>query len=217
MASAPHSTEAPSQEDASTRERILDVALDCFASLGFDGASTRTIATGAGVNQGLIPYYFGTKDALWREAVDLAFARLREGMGELGAEAGHLGDRERLAVLIRRYVHFVAKHPEFVRLMHEEGKRESDRMDWLVERHVRPLYEALTSLFLRADGVGRLPAHMDPLHFYYVYVGAVGALFHQAPECRRLTGRDPSDPAVVEAHADALVQLFLGDTKEDSR
>ena len=45
-------------------------------------------------------------------------------------------------------------------------------------------------------------------------VGAVSALFHQAPECRLLTGRDPSDPAVADAHADALIQLFLGQVSE---
>jgi AcrR family transcriptional regulator len=211
---AKHSVDAakPSvhRDDSSTRERILAIALDCFSELGFDGASTRTIATRAGVNQGLIPYYFGSKEALWHEAVDWAFAALHEGLDNFRVSDDSLGDRDRLALLIRRYVRFVSRHPEFVRLMNEEGKRDGPRMQWLVERHVRPLYAKITELYERAEVMGGLAPHVDPLHFHYIFVGAVSALFHQAPECRLLTGCDPADPAVADAHADAVVQLFLG-------
>jgi AcrR family transcriptional regulator len=200
--------------DASTRERILDEALRSFAERGFDGASTRAIATRAGVNQGLIPYYFGTKEALWREAVDRAFARLAEVLGEAARQPEAVGSRERLAVLIRRYVRFVAAHPEFVMLMNEEGKRDSERMRWLADTHVRPVWEAMTRLYESARAEGGLTGvawegFASP-HFHYLFVGASAAIFHQAPECRRIFGVDPSDPEVVERHADALVGLFLG-------
>ena len=212
MAATPRRT--PAEPDPSTRERILDAAHKAFAELGFDGASTRAISKAAGVNQGLIPYYFGTKDALWREAVDRAFAQLGEGIGDLGDDTLAASQRERLAILLRRYVRFVAAHPEFVRMMNEEGKREGERMNWLVDRHVKPLYAAITQLAGSAGLAGRLPDGLHPLHAHYLIAGAVGALFHQAPECRRLTGLDPSDPEIVEAHADALIRLFLGDDAE---
>ena len=206
-------------EDASTRERILNAALATFSEQGFDGATTRAIATRAGVNLGLIPYYFGGKEGLWREAVDRAFGDLRRGLADVLGAPGAAGGRERAAALIRGYVRFVAAHPEFVRLMHEEGKRDSRRMRWLVDRHVRPLFEATCSMIEQGGPISRLPAGVDPLHFYYILAGAVGILFHQAPECRRLTGTDPRHAAVVEAHADTLVHLLLGgdDEKENAR
>ena len=111
--------------------------------------------------------------------------------------------------MIRAHVRFVAEHTEFVRLMNEEGKRDGPRTKWMIENHVRPVYERLTELFRRA-AVGPFSSDLAPVHFHYILVGAVSALFHQAPECRILTGVDPADPAVVEAHADALVALFLG-------
>ena len=52
---------------------------------------------------------------------------------------------------------------------------------------------------------------MPPIHLFYVLVGAVGMIFSQAPECERLTGTDPtSSEAAIEAHADAVIALFLG-------
>ena len=198
-----------SHDNGNTRDHILAVSLDAFAELGFDGASTRTIAARAGVNQGLIPYYFGTKEALWREAVDRAFAQLRSSVGDVVLAEESVNDRERLALLIRSYVRFAARHPEFVRLMNEEGKRDGPRMRWLVEHHVRPLFDSMTELFRRAGVSTRLGNGLEVPHFHYIFVGAVGTIFHQAPECRLLSGRDPSDEAVIEAHAEALVNLFL--------
>jgi AcrR family transcriptional regulator len=201
---------AARDEDAGPRERILAAALVAFSELGFDGASTREIARRAGVNLGLLTYYFEGKEHLWREAVARAFARLDEGLGDALREAQPFDDRERLRILVRRYVRWVARHPEFVRLMHDEGKRDGPRMRWLVDQHVRPVFEATRAALRAGQAQGFLPAHIDPLHFHYILLGAVGLVFHQAPECRRLAGRDPSDDAFVEAHADAVVHLFLG-------
>jgi len=210
-------------DDPSTREHILQVALEAFSIHGFDGASTRSIATEAGVNQGLIPYYFGTKQTLWREAVDRAFEELHAAMGELvvqPVESERFQDLSAVAQMIRRYVAFVASHPDFVRLMNEEGKRKGPRMRWLVDRHVRPLMDGLSTIFAQvAEGTGS-PSSIPPIHLNYIFVGAVAMIFHQAPECRRVADYDPMTAAAVEAHADALVQLFLGDAslgREDAR
>lgn len=205
------------KSDASTRELILDTALEAFAQQGFEGASTRSIANQAGVNQGLIPYYFGSKQALWREAVDRAFASLDRAMGDLAersVEPIHDSrDKVAAAKAIRRYVAFVAEHPEFVCLMNEEGKRSGPRMEWLADRHVRPALESLRKSLQAVGHSTERVAHIDPVHFSYIFLGAASLLFHQAHECRRATGYDPMAPSAVEAHADALVELFLRDAR----
>jgi AcrR family transcriptional regulator len=195
------------EEDGSTRERLLDVALQAFAELGYDGASTRAIAARAGVNQGLIPYYFGTKETLWREAVDRAFAELRAVFAAVQAEP--VEDAQRVELLIRRFVDFVARRPEFARLMTEEGKRDGPRMRWIVDRHVRPLFEAIQALARGNRVLARLASGPGAPILHYILVGAATQLFHQGPEFRRLTGLDPAAPALIRAHADALVALFV--------
>lgn len=53
-----------------SRRRILESALDLFAAHGYEGASTRQIAEGAGVNLPAIQYYFGNKEGLYRAIIE---------------------------------------------------------------------------------------------------------------------------------------------------
>ena len=193
-----------------TRDRILDAALAAFTELGFDGAPTREIAARAGVPLGLLQYHFGGKEKLWRAAVDLAFSRLHEGLDGLLADPAPADDRERLRALIRAHVGFVADNPEFVFLMHEEGKRRGPRMRWMVDRHVKPIYAEILPLIERAQRSGAVPSGLPPIHLVYALVGAVDAIFHQAEECKRVTGLDPTAPEAVAAHTRTIEALFLG-------
>ncbi|OHX67916.1 TetR/AcrR family transcriptional regulator [Flammeovirga pacifica] len=51
------------------REHVLKVATKLISERGFDGASTREIAQTAKVSQGMINYYFGSKEALLKEII----------------------------------------------------------------------------------------------------------------------------------------------------
>ena len=53
--------------DLDKRERIIAAAYDGLSQKGYDRASTKEIATTAGVAQGLINYYFPSKDQLFAE------------------------------------------------------------------------------------------------------------------------------------------------------
>ena len=203
------SKQRPVAVEPDTRERILHAALEIFADQGFQGATTRAIAERAGVNLGLIKYYFGTKLRLWRAAVDRAFGDLAEAMVVPPAAVDAATQRRRFRESTRALVRFAAARPEFIRLMNDESKREGPRMRWLVDRHVKPLYEQVRALTERGRRTGVLPP-ISPVSMYYLLVGTVGLLFSQAPECRRSTGQDPMDEAFVEAHADAIARLFLG-------
>jgi AcrR family transcriptional regulator len=110
------------EPEGSTRERILAAALEVFAEQGFDGARTRDIAERAGANLGLLTYYFGGKPKLWQAAVASAFRELQDELGEAvaPAEGGAAADeRARLEGVLRRFVHFVARRPAFMRLMND--------------------------------------------------------------------------------------------------
>lgn len=59
---------------AATRAAILDSALRAFSRAGYDSVGTREIARDAGVTAMLVNRYFGSKEALFAAAVEVAFA-----------------------------------------------------------------------------------------------------------------------------------------------
>jgi AcrR family transcriptional regulator len=195
-----------SQQRAATRERIVEAAAEAFAEKGFRGASTRDIAGLAGANQGLITYHFRTKDELWRAAAGHVFGMLRIRLGERLSAHEPDDPRERVREAIREYVRFAAAHPELFRLMVEEGKSAEERMQWLVDTHLKTLYEGFVR-FGELLGDGLDPARQP--HAYYVLAGAASLIFAVAPECRRLTGLDPETKQAVETHADLVARLLV--------
>jgi AcrR family transcriptional regulator len=56
----------------SVRDQLLDAAARVYAEVGYRGATTRRIATAAGVNEITLFRHFGSKDALIQEAITRA-------------------------------------------------------------------------------------------------------------------------------------------------
>jgi TetR/AcrR family transcriptional regulator len=193
-----------------TRDRIVAAAVDLFSERSFDGATTREIAAGAGVTQPLLTYHFRSKQELWRAAVDSLFDRLRRTMDERTAGLRGVDDVTTAKLLVREFVTFSARNPQLHRIIMQESKADGPRMDYLVDHHVRPIYERTTALFEQLARRGAVPA-IPATHLYYILTGAGPTLFVLAPECRRLSSLDPSADAVVEAHADAVCRLLFGD------
>lgn len=66
---------SPRRRDAAaTRAAILESAIGHFARAGYDGVGVREIAHDAGVTAMLVNRYFGSKEELFSEAVEVSFA-----------------------------------------------------------------------------------------------------------------------------------------------
>jgi AcrR family transcriptional regulator len=196
------------------RERLLEAALLEFGAKGFDGASTRAIARRVGAHQPQINYHFESKDALWTAAVDHLFVQLASAMQGVGSTrvlrgSGDVADiAVAFAEMIRRFVRFAAAHPELNQIMVHEATAESDRLTWLTERHVKPLYDTVRALWRRLRKAG-IAAPIDDRLLHYVMVGAASLVYVNAPEARLLTGIEPTADQWVETHAEGLVAMLL--------
>ncbi|MDX2166482.1 MAG: TetR family transcriptional regulator [Deltaproteobacteria bacterium] len=193
---------------ADTRLRIMDAALQIFGEQGYDGAMTRDIAHAAGVQQPLINYHFGNKEGLWRAAVTHLFDQLRARFADTMPGLARLDARQAFAVVLRQFVHFNAEHPELTRLMIKEATAHSKRLEWVVNTHIRPTFDAVLSLVRAVQQRGSLRG-IDPASAYYLFMGAATGVFVMAPAYRLLTGADAFDATRRDAYADAVVQLFL--------
>jgi TetR/AcrR family transcriptional regulator len=194
------------------REALLESALVEFGTKGFDGASTLAIARRVEAHQPQINYHFQSKEVLWTTAVDYLFGLLGEALeGVLPTDLTQVGVPQLSAAFadgIRRFVGFVAEHPELNQIMVHEGTAASGRLAWMTKTHVRPFFEAIRPAWqmLRDGGIA---APIDSEILYYVLVGAASLPYVNAAEVRLLTGRDPSSPKWIGAHAEGLVAILL--------
>ena len=105
----------------SVRDQLLDAAARLYAEAGYRGATTRRIATAAGVNEITLFRQFGSKDALMREAISRAGSSAvaemlpdspREPFRELRDWArAHLTELRERRSLIRTCMGEIEEHP----------------------------------------------------------------------------------------------------------
>lgn len=70
-----------------TRARIVAAALKLFGERGFDAASTRDIATAAGVNAPALRYYFDNKEGVYLACAEHIASHVWEYMSQVVAQA----------------------------------------------------------------------------------------------------------------------------------
>jgi len=203
-------TDATPQEDG--RSRILAAALEVFSTSGFEGASLRQIADRAGVMHQLVVYHFKTKEGLWRAVITSILgdniARLDAWRTRLEADS----PAQALRSLVREFVAFTARRPEFHRIATFEGRADNTRIQWLLETYVRPYFEFSTSL-IRAAQLAGVARPGEPGRLHYAVIGLVTTSFVFAYEYRAMTGLEPFDPAEIEKITELACDFLAMPTK----
>jgi len=192
------------EQREATREQIVSAALMAMSEAGFDGVSTRAIAERANVSQGLLTYHFKSKEALWRAVATYLFAMYEDSMKEVLSPVESTDPRVQCRDMIRQLVYFNAAHPEFMRFMIEHGTENNERSRWLVDTHLRPMYQQF------AHVMGDIPQDDLP-HAFYIIAGASGVIFCSPNECKGMTGIDPRSKAAIRRHADYLASLMVSE------
>ena len=199
----------PQQRSLDTRDRLVEAALETFATHGFDGATTREIAQLAGVALAALPYHFTTKEALWRAAADRIFGLLGDTFRRRLAGLEGVDLPTRLRLILRDFVRFQAAHPELHRFMIHEGVRKSPRLEWLVETHIRPIYDFVRAMIEAAQAEGTAPPIGRPEHLHYMLIGAASSVYALAAEFELLSGSPANEEALVADHIAALERMFF--------
>ena len=206
-------TEEPPRRQRRTQERteitqakLLDAAGRLFIEHGFAGVTIRDIENAAEVQRGLLAYHFKNKKSIWTAMADATFKQLREQLNPRLELLADLSVKERIAYIIRFYVRFSARNPEFSRLLGQEARHDSWRIRYLVENHVAGLADSLRGPVTEAFGF----TERQFMHWYYLLVGGSSLIFSHAPECQLLFGEDSRQDSVVDEHAEVMVAALLG-------
>lgn len=90
-----------------TRQSLIEAGLELFGEYGFKGTSTRMIANLSGANISAIPYYFGSKEGLYKAVAEHILERIGSYTGresraiQQELQAGDL-DKAKALVLLKR-------------------------------------------------------------------------------------------------------------------
>jgi AcrR family transcriptional regulator len=109
---------------ASTKARILLAAEEVFATQGFAGASTREIASRAGVNISSLHYHWESKDRLYEVVLQTVYGRLIEVSRDSAPRAEPA--REVHEASIGRVFDYFAANPSIPRLLLRRMLEEAD-------------------------------------------------------------------------------------------
>jgi len=195
----------PSSDEG--QRRILDAACTAFANQGFDGASLRQISAAAGVLHTAMLYHFRTKDLLWRAVMDDLFGDLQDRMVEAARSADAANPLDLARRQVATFIRFSAERPQLHRIMTNEARADSPRLDWLVETYTRWMFAAVSDI---AAELPLAEALSDPVRLYYAIIGLSTAPFTLAPEFQRLSGLDPFCAAEIDKTVAYVEALILG-------
>lgn len=187
-----------------TRAKILESATTLFSEQGYDGVTISKIEKTAGVHRGLAAYHFQDKPGLWKAVASGSFGQMRTEFEQRLKLMKELSREERLALIVRFYVHFNAAHPEVSALMSHEARQKTWRIQYLIDNHVKPACDSMEALSGEILGLDRDAF----IHWYYILISASSTLFYFAPECEMLFDVDSRAPEMVEKHAELLVAML---------
>jgi TetR/AcrR family transcriptional regulator len=191
-----------------TQQKLLDAALEAFSENGFKGTSTRDIAERAGVHHPLITYHFRNKEELWRAAADRTFRQFNRAIIKAYESTKDECPRTRTAAVIRAYVDSASEQPELHKVILQEASYPSARLDWLVDTHLKPIFEAAVKDLKSLQEMGVAPPGDPALLFNMIRVSA-GGLLALSNELKGTSNLDMSTRASIEALADMIINVFL--------
>ncbi len=191
---------------AAAREAILNAAEEEFAERGFGGARAQNIATRAGVNKALPFYHFGSKAELYDEVVRRALGRIGEFMSDALVAAT---PRERLTLFVHRLFEYLARNPNWARLIVREVIDEQSRSREIASQYLRPLVDGGRELMLRDMQAGHMKT-VDPVQAIVSITVETFGYFLLLPALRYLGIEEPLSPVSL-AHRERMVVNLLAE------
>lgn len=192
------------------RRQIRSAAISLFGERGFEATSIGDVAERAAVPKANVLYYFGSKDDLWREAVDTVFEEVDEFYAQRWPADLPL-TLDGLAHTVRAYLEACRRWPAYVQFSNLEGHADTWRMRWLAERHVRRHIAAARSFYRRLIRVGVLP-DIDTVFLQNLIAGGGQLLLGQYELWRTATESDRSPDDFAEFYVVNLMAILARPT-----
>lgn len=201
---------APQQRSVDTKRRLLDAAAEEFGDHGFTGASTRAIADRAGVQHALVRYHFGDKQGLWRAVIEELFASHKAWHDAQMRDLTEVDPVKKLRKIQEEFIRWSAEAVPYHRIMAHVAERSNPQLTWMIDEHLRGVYEERARLIRAAQAAGKYIMG-DPYHLQYLFLGAVTRIFLLAAEVEQIAGKHPLAPDFLKEHERLCLSMFFRD------
>ncbi len=196
-------------DEAISREELLEAALKAFAERGYEGVSVRELTRQWDVSHNLIHHHFGSKEGLWKAAVDHAVRKLPEGINDLLSPDAPEGEEiERIHEASYRIALMAATHTDYFKVLMDESSQGGPRFDYIYENYMKATTETVQTFFERAHARGEARA-MPPGVGHIILLGAIGTPFTMRALAERLVKEGNRRPPTVEEGARAVADILV--------
>ena len=209
-ATAPRRRGRPRADEAQiTQDQVLGVSLRAFAAKGYHGMSVRDLNKELGVSHNLIHRRFGSKAKLWEATVDRWFVEFTDQLDPVLDSILPGEPLEAFRAFIVAFIVESAAKPDLLRMTMVEAATDGPRLDYLWERHLRPFGQRVRRVVSSLEGGERYVMVPQGTMFFLLAHGAIAPASHR-PLALKLDREEPTDPAVLHRHANAVADLLLG-------
>lgn len=173
------------------RQRILDAAIEEFASYSFKNVSIARIIEGAGIPRGSFYQYFEDAKDLYKHLITIIGTRKMERLGGLLQKFDNLGVFESIRELYLGGIQFAYDNPKLAemgnRFVREEESFRKEIMGAVEDQALR-FYEGL---IVRGQQRGEIGAEIDPkvgAFIFYTLNAAVSVRFIEETKYESIIG-----------------------------
>jgi len=182
-------------------------AIGLFSEKGYDGVTVDEIVEKAAANKRMVYHYFGSKEAIYQEALREVYGRLTR--IELAVVHPEEPVEKVLEAIIRAYFLFLSANPEFVQLLLWEnlgrGRHLAAAGDALSKA---PILQVLLRVLRRGAREGRIASGFDAKHLLINLIGLCLIYFSNRYTLSRSVGLDLNSPRVLEKGINQIVRLL---------
>jgi TetR/AcrR family transcriptional regulator len=210
MPSARMSKKKAASDLQSTKEMVLEAAIDEFAEHGFSGGRVDRIKARAGVNKQAIYYYFKNKDALFSAALAYCYTQFRI---EAVTWTGSLSPSEAMHLVIEAIFTNVQQNHNGTALLIDENRNRGRHLKGSVRTTVKAstgrTLEIVREVVERGKNLGTFRKDADSDQVYLDIISMSFFIFDHRYTMREILGKDPTTPQFLSARRKHIVDTIL--------
>ncbi len=187
--------------EGSTRERILKAALKLFARQGYDGTTTKDLASAAGVAEGTLFRHFTNKKAI---LVEVATSGWVEILTDLLTELSEMGSYKAVAQVMRRRMFRMRENHDLMRVCFMEAQFHPDLRERIQSEVIAKMTDVAEAFFQTAMDRG-IYRPMNPKIVAQVFLG----MFAIAGFSEDTIIESSSSPQALQEMAEGIADIFL--------